>query len=149
LLWRHIGHRAKCLARTSQNFLSRTFRSGFARLLKSQLCQTEVQNPHLPLFGYEDVLGFDITMYDSFGMRCRQSVGNLNTQIQQLFRCNGRINSLSESLALQQLHGDEGTTVKLVNIMNYADVGMVECRSCPCFPPESLKCQGMRGQLGR
>ena len=43
-----------------------------------------------------------------------------------------------ESLALEQLHGDKRSAFKFSNIVNRADVGVIERGCGACFPAESL-----------
>src|SRR4030095_13360040 len=87
----------------------------------------------------EDICGLDVPVYDTFPVGRFEAVGNLNADVQELGYFDGlSANAVLESLALEQLHGDERTAFKLSNIVNGADVGMVE-RGCSArFATESL-----------
>jgi len=53
--------------------------------------------------------------------------GNLNRQLQQLIHLEGPCGKpVLEGLALQILHGDEGLTFVLPEVVNRADIGMIE-----------------------
>src|ERR1700693_5151243 len=47
-----------------------------------------------------------------------------------------------QSVAIQNLHGDESLAVLFANVVNRADVGMVECRCSLGFPLEAA--EGLR-----
>jgi hypothetical protein len=56
-----------------------------------------------------------------------ERIGNLDGEIEQSFRCERLSpNSVLQSLAFQKLHGDEGLSFVLPNLVNGADVGMIE-----------------------
>ncbi len=79
-------------------------------------------------------------MDDAFGVRGVQRIGNLNRQVQHfvgLERFPGK--ALLQGLSLQILHGDEGLAFVLVDIVNDADVGMIERGGSPGFPLESFQ----------
>src|SRR5207302_4662836 len=62
-----------------------------------------------------------------------------HSQIQDLFYVQGLAsNQVLECLAFQQLHGDEVLTVRFVDLVNRADVRMIERRSGEGFPLESF-----------
>ena len=52
-----------------------------------------------------------------------------------------------ESHALHQLHREVGMTIVLADFVNRADVGMIQSRGGPSFPPEALKCLRVSGDL--
>jgi hypothetical protein len=59
-----------------------------------------------------------------------------------------------ERFALEQLHDKERLSLVFADVMNGADVGMIDARSAVCFSPESLeggwiRCQVLRQQLQR
>ena len=54
-------------------------------------------------------------------------VGDLNRQIQQIFQFHGAAgDGVLQRLAVQKLHGDERLPFRLADIVNRADVGMVQ-----------------------
>ena len=69
-------------------------------------------------------------MHDSLRVRRVEAVGDLNTHLQK-FRHFHRLaaNAALEGLTLEQLHGDKRPAFELTNVVNRADVGMIE-RGC-------------------
>jgi len=56
-----------------------------------------------------------------------QCIGNLNAELQDLLdRQWLALNSVLERLPLQALHADKGPTFVLTNVVNRADVGVVQ-----------------------
>ena len=49
--------------------------------------------------------------------------------------------------AVEELHHDEGPAVFLANVVDGADVGMIERRGRPGLTPETLKSQRIVGQI--
>jgi len=78
-------------------------------------------------------------VHDSFGVRRFQAVGNLDAQIDHFRRIHGPAgDTVLQSLALEQLHDDEGPSIVFVDVVNRADIGMIQRGGGAGFPPESL-----------
>src|SRR5260370_25419074 len=89
-------------------------------------------------------------MHDSLRMRCVQSVGHLYTQIEDLFDIQRLAsNQVPESLSLQQLHGDEIPAVSLLDLIDLADIGVVEGVRREALPLEPFAGRGILGHLFR
>ena len=81
-------------------------------------------------------------MHDAFGVRRLQRVGNLDGQRQQSFHLQRTSpDPLPQRHAIQKLHGDEGSSFVLADLVNRADVGMIQRRRRPRFAPEALQRQ--------
>jgi len=79
-------------------------------------------------------------MNDAFCVRRIQSIGNLNGHVEQFVGLDGTArDALPERLAFEQFHGDEGLTFGLVDVVDGADVGMIQCRSRLCLASEALQ----------
>src|SRR5438094_3495843 len=66
-------------------------------------------------------------MENTFRMCGIECVGNLNRKLQQFFVSHGlSCNATLESLSIQQFHRDKGLAFVLVDLMNRADIRMVE-----------------------
>ncbi len=77
-----------------------------------------------------------------------EGIGNLDANGQN--RC--QIHRLAydavlQSHALQKFHDDEGFAVLFADVVNCADVGMVQCRSCPGLTPKSFQCLAIGSQV--
>jgi hypothetical protein len=57
-------------------------------------------------------------------------------------------NTLLERFAVQELHYDKWLTLSLPDLVNGADVGVVECRCCPCLTAEALQCVRVISKFG-
>src|SRR6266550_2907000 len=51
--------------------------------------------------------------------------------------------------AIEKLHGDEGLTVVFTNVVDCADVRMIQCRGSLCFALETGQCLSVSGNLLR
>jgi hypothetical protein len=68
-----------------------------------------------------------------------QRIDNFCSQLQHLLDCQRlSVDHVLECLSLQQLHGNEVLTIGIVDLMNRADVRMIECGSSEGFPLEPL-----------
>src|SRR5712671_1382165 len=89
--------------------------------------ETEIENLSVPAFGDKNVGGLDVTMNDAFAVSGVQSVGHFNRQAQQ----NGGVewpsaDAMLQGNAVKKLHGNECLAVFLADIIDGADVGMVQ-----------------------
>ena len=92
-------------------------------------------------------------MDDALLMRCLQSIHNLQSQVHQII---GReagsfltCKTVPEGLSLQQLHNDEGLPLVLFNLVDRADVGVVQRGRGAGFALETLQRLGTVRQLLR
>jgi len=96
----------------------------------------------------EDVGGLDVAMDDPLGVGCIERVGNLGAQIEQHFNLECfALDRLPERLPFEHLHDDEGVSIGLVNLVNGADVGMVQRRRGLGFTPKTGQRLGITGDL--
>jgi hypothetical protein len=81
------------------------------------------------MLGDEDIGRLDVTVEDPLGVRGAERVGDLHRQFQQpLVVKRLAFNRVLQRLALHHLHGDEGPAAVLADLVNRADVGMVQRR---------------------
>ncbi len=83
----------------------------------------------------ENVCGFDVAVNDSLRMSRIQCVSDLDGQAEQdivVDRSTG--NAVLQRHAVQKLHDDEGLAVLLANLINSADIGMVQGGGSLRFP---------------
>src|SRR5690242_15462380 len=82
-------------------------------------------------------------MNDAFLMGGVQRVRHLNGQLNELLDRNRLASDLMlQSMAFQEFHDDERLAVMLGDLVNRADVGMIESRRCSGLSLESF--QGLR-----
>src|SRR6476660_8992062 len=79
--------------------------------------------------GDEDVGGFDVAMDNALCVRCVESVSYLDAYIEQDFDVDRTAHDeVFESLTVEKFHGYEGHTVLFVNLMDGANVRVVQSR---------------------
>src|ERR1700719_3456340 len=106
-----------------------------------QFGKTEVQYLCRSATHQKNICGLDIAVHDPFGVSGVETIGNLNADFEKL-RQRHRLpgDAMLQRLSLQQLHGDKWTALEFSNIVNRADIWMVERRRSPRFATESLDC---------
>src|ERR1700758_5529052 len=68
-----------------------------------------------------------------------QAVGDLNADIEKLRNVNRlSADAVLQGLSFEQFHGHEGTAFDIADIVNGADVGMVESGGCAGFAAEAI-----------
>src|SRR5437762_3536536 len=99
-------------------------------------------------FGNEDVRRLDIPMNDTRRVRRIQRVCDLNRKRQEqicLQRTPG--DAMLQHDAIQKLHGDERLLATFADLVNCADVGMVEGGGCASFTPETFQSLRITGNV--
>ncbi len=116
--------------------------SGFS----DDLRQPEVENLCLTSIRDEDVRGLDVPVDDSFRVCGIERVGDLDAQIEHRFDLQRLASDpVPERLPLQQFHGDEGSPIGLVDLVDRADVRVVQggrSFGLPLETAESLRVVG-------
>src|SRR5216683_76009 len=106
---------------------------------KRQLRQTKIQDFCLPSLHEKYIRRLNVAVHDSLRVRRIEPVSDLGANLQEFRYFNGLpANTVLESLALEQLHGDKRTAFELTNIVNCANVRMIEQGCGARFAPESL-----------
>ena len=126
LLGRHVGHRAYRGSRAGQVFLDGCAFGG-GRVRAGQLGQSEVEDFGLPAFGDENVRRLDVAVHDFLGVRGIKRIGDFDGQGEQGLGVHGLArDAVLQRDPVEKLHGDEGLAVLLANVVNGADVGMIQ-----------------------
>ena len=77
--------------------------------------------------GDENICRFDVAVNDALCVSGIQSVRNLNRQAEQNIRLQRfSADTMLQRRAVQKLHGDECLAIVLINLMNRADVRMIQ-----------------------
>src|SRR5271168_35302 len=102
--------------------------------------QSEIEQLGLAALGDENVRRLDVAVDDSLGMSGFERVGDLNAEIEKLFGLEGAaFDAMLESFALEQLHGDERLAVVLTDLVNRADVRVIQSGSSTSLALKSLE----------
>jgi hypothetical protein len=118
------------------------------RSIHRQLGQPEVQELRLPAVRDEDVRGLDVPVDDPLAVGGLQRIRHLRSQLQQPLHLQRlAADPVLQGLAFHQLHHEEGVPLVLSDLVDHADVGMVEGRSGPCLTLETLEGVSAAGEL--
>ena len=141
LLRRHVGDGSH------HDALPRAGHRGHVRLVRgrrSHLGEAEIEDLHVTARSDEDVGGFDVAVDDARGMRGVQRVGDLDptsSTVSSLEWTGGE--PILQRRALQILHDDERSPVLLADVVDRADVWVVQRRRRPRFARETAQGLGI------
>ena len=123
--------------------------AGLARLV-GHFGQSEIENLGMPPLGDQDVRGLDVTMNNAFGVSCVQSVCDFDGQRENFLGFQWATRDLMlQSQSVQVLHDDEGLALMLTNLVNGANVGVIE-RGCRLrLPLKACQCLRIVGYIVR
>ena len=112
------------------------------------LRQAEVENLGMTALGDKDIRRFDVAVDDAFRVRSVERVGNLNRQSEQNLRLHGSPgDAMLQRQAVQKLHDDERMAVLLPDLVDRADIGMVQRRGRLRLPLEAGQGLGVFGDV--
>ena len=141
LFRRHVGYRSHGRAWVRELIISGDrCRSLIGPMrLRRKLRQAEVKNFGLSPLRDENIRRLNIAMYDPGRVGSVQRVRYLDSQIQQLADLEGTaLDPVLECLSFQKLHRDERDILESINLVDGADVRMVQCRSGASLTLKSL-----------
>src|SRR5207245_5031161 len=152
LLGRHICHGAQRRTGTGQVLFRIDGRGAHANALRFQrdFREPEIQNFRLTSIRNEDVRWLDVSMDDALRMCCIERVGNLDAEIEHRFDLQRFSSDLVlEGLTFEVLHSDEGPSFIFPNVVNRADIRVIECRGSASLLLKALKCLPILGHSVR
>ena len=80
-------------------------------------------------------------MDDAFRVCSVECIGDLDGERQNQLGVHGTPgNAVLQRHAVEKLHGDEGVITASSDLVDGADIGMVESGSCPSLAPEAFQC---------
>ena len=90
--------------------------------------------------GDKNVCWLYVAMHDAFAMCRIECVSNLNPERQGVFRLQwAPSDAVLQRHAVEKLHRHEGATIFLTDVVNRADVGMVQSGSGPGLTTKPLQ----------
>jgi hypothetical protein len=95
----------------------------------------------MPTLRHKNIRGFDVPVNDAFGVFAASSPsGNINRNRQKFFKFHRTArNGVLQGLSVQKLHGDEGFAGFFADVVNRANVGMIQCRSGFGLTPKAFE----------
>ena len=100
---------------------------GLLRVLAGLLGETEVEDFGVAAAGDEDVGGLDVPVDDVLGVSGVERVCDLDAEVEKEFEVESfAFDEVLQGAAVEKLHDDEGLTALLADVVNRADVGVIE-----------------------
>jgi hypothetical protein len=104
------------------------------------LRETEVENFRVATLRDEDIGGLDVAVNDPFRVRCVESIRHFYRDLKQAIHFHRLArDQVLQCCAIEILHDDECLPVLLADIVNRADVGMIQCGSGFGFTTKSFQ----------
>ena len=98
----------------------------------------------------ENIRGLDIAVNDSLPVRSVQRSGHLNPDLQQFVQRDSSLrDAVLQRLAFQKFHYQEMLALVFINVVNDANIWMVQCGGRACFPTEALDGMGIARSIVR
>jgi hypothetical protein len=155
LLWRHVSYGAEGCAGTGQMLLvhrqGRRVRCRFGAERSERgrhLRESEVENLGVSALGDKNVCRLDVAMNDALGVGGVEGVDDLDGQREKnlhLQRTSG--DAVLQRHAGEELHGDEGMAILFSNVVNGADIGVVQGRCGLRFALKAGEGLGIAGNV--
>src|ERR1700674_149890 len=106
--------------------------------------QAKIQYLGVSALSDENVCRLDVAVHDAGSVSGVERVGDVDRYGEENFRFERPpANAMFKRQAVQKLHGQEEMAVFLPNLMDRADIGMVEGGSGEGFAAETLQCLGL------
>ena len=147
LFGRHVGDGAESGAGAGEVLVARTLRcggvgDGFTAGGDGvgHFCEAEVENFCGATFGDEDIGGLDVAVNDAGAVSGVERVGDFDADFEKAIefeRAAG--DDVLESRTVEKLHGDEGAAVVFADVVDGADVGMIQRGSGASFALEAIE----------
>src|SRR5580658_8699293 len=110
--------------------------------------KAKIENLGVAAFGDEDVGGLDVAVNDALGVGGIEGIRYFDGEIEKALHVQGTAgDQILESLALETFHGDESPSVFFANVVDSADVGMVESGRGFGFAAEASEGLGILGEV--
>ena len=112
-----------------------------------RLCQSKIQKLHAGL-GQHDVAGFQIAMHHAAAVRFVECVGDLHAVLQSLIERQGTLfKTLGEGFAFDAFHDEIGDAILMTDVMQHANMRMIQARNGFRFTLETLVANRIGGKL--
>ncbi len=115
---------------------------------KTDLRQPEIKNLCVSTLGHKQVRRFDVPVDYAFGVSSIQCVRNLDSERQDQFGVQWpTTNAMLQGQSIQKLHRDEGLSVLVINLVDGADIRMIQCGRSLGFALKAGECLRVFGYI--
>ena len=115
-----------------------------------QLGEAEIQNLGVAALGHKNICGLDIAMDDAFGVRRVQSISHFDGDLQNALQLHGAAgDGVFESHAIEEFHGDERFAVLDSDVVDGADIRVIQRGRGLRFALETRQSLGIFGNFVR
>jgi hypothetical protein len=119
-------------------------------LSNRKLRQPEIQNLGMSALGDKYIGRLDVAVDDTSGVSCVERVGYVDGDGEKNFRFQRTPrNAMLQRQPIQKLHSDERLPVLLANVVNRADIRMVQCGGGLGFALKASECLRVFGNIVR
>ncbi len=128
------------------------FGGGRARAGEGHFGETKVKNFGVAALGDKKIGGLDVAVNDVCGVRRIERVGDFDGEGEEVFDVHrAAVDAVLERLAIEKFHGDEGVAIPLADIVNRADVGVVQRAEVACASRwnRARACESLATSCGR
>src|SRR5271169_2105956 len=116
--------------------------------LRREFRQPKIENLGLTSLSDKDIRRLNVTVHNSARVRRIESIRDLNPEFEQLCRLERTpVNRVFQGRAVQILHGNESLPIFLADVIDRADVRMVQGGSSLRFTLEAAKGLRIFGHL--
>ena len=100
------------------------------RIFLGEFCEPEIENLGLSVVCNNNILSFDIAVHNALRVGRRQSIADLDRDFERARQVQGTTpNQFADVATGDKLHHDKMQTIEFGQVMNGADVGMIQGRS--------------------
>src|SRR4029077_7747851 len=107
---------------------------------RCDFCQAKIQDLGMTALGRKNICRLNIAMHDPLRVRRIERIGNLDAERKQRLQLHRTVaDAMFQRHAIEVLHDDERLAVLVTDVVDGADIRMVECRCSSRFTAESLE----------
>lgn len=119
-------------------------------MIVSELGKAKIEDFDVAATRDKDIPRLDIAVNDALGVRCVEPFGNLHRKIEKFVEFEWfASDALPQRLSLEELHRKEIPAADLSNLVDGADIGMVQCGGRSRFAAKPLRCLRVVDELIR
>ena len=122
--------------------------SGTAFIGDTEFGKAEIENLGVASFGDKNIRRLDIAMDDALSMSGVERISDFDADVEQDLDVDGAAHDeMLEGLAVEKLHGNKGFAGFVTNVVDGANVGVIEGRGSFGFTTETFESLAVSGEI--